>query len=182
MNDLSAARRAHLKQLAAEFKMQDDWVETAFDVFYQARQKVNLFADVIPVLSALRLHYTLVALTNGNAHISKTGLLNYFDLQISAADVNAAKPDPAMFYRALEQTGISADSALHVGDHPVHDIRGARNAGLDAVWINRFNQQWDTRETMPDQQFTDLYQLKDWLDTGLPEKENTRTRRANKRE
>ncbi len=170
INDLSAARRVHLKQLATEFKMQDDWVETAFDVFYQARQKVKLFADVIPVLSILKSQYTLVALTNGNAHISKTGLLDYFDFQISAADVNAAKPDPAMFFQALEQTGVSAGSALHVGDHPVHDIRGARNAGMDAVWINRFNQQWDVREARPAQQFDDLYQLKDWLDARLSEK------------
>jgi len=165
VSDLSAARRVHLKQLAAEFKMQDNWVETAFDVFYQARQKVKLFTDVIPVLSVLRQQYTLVALTNGNAHISKTGLRAYFDLQISAADVSAAKPDPAMFISALKQTGIPAEKALHVGDHPVHDIQGARNAGIDAVWINRFNQRWDQLQaTRPEQQFCDLYQLQLWLE------------------
>jgi len=163
-NDLSAARRAHLGQLAREFNMRDDWVDTAFEVFYQARQKVKLFADVVPVLSVLKQHYTLVALTNGNAHILHTGLQSYFELQVSAADVGAAKPDPAMFYRALEHTGIAASCALHVGDHPLHDIRGARNAGLDAVWINRFNQPWDAGETPAEQQFSDLYQLKNWLD------------------
>ncbi len=163
INDLSAARRAHFRQLAAEFGLQDDWVESAFDVFYQARQKVNFFPDVLPVLTELKQQYCLVALTNGNAHISKTGLQDYFDFQISAADVQQAKPHPAMFYQAMRQTGVSAEKTLHVGDHPVHDIRGARNAGVDAVWINRFNQTWSTDEVSPEQQFMDLYQFNEWL-------------------
>jgi len=172
-HDLSEARRVHLSQLAAEFDVQDDWVETAFDVFYEARQKVKLFPDVLPVLSDLKQQYRLVALTNGNAHISKTGLLSYFDFQISAADVQQAKPHPAMFIKAMQKTGISAEKTLHVGDHPVHDIQGARNAGVDAVWINRFNQSWSmnaagdesgsTAEDKPEQQFIDLYQLNEWL-------------------
>jgi len=163
INDLSEARRAHLRQLATEFNDSDEWIETAFDVFYQARQKVNLFDDVIPVLTSLKESYLLVALTNGNAHISHTGLADYFDFQVSAADVQAAKPHPAMFIKAMQQAGISPDKTLHVGDHPIHDIRGARNAGIDAVWINRFDQQWETEESAPELQFNNLYQLNDWL-------------------
>jgi len=163
INDLSEARRVHLRQLANEFNDSYDWVETAFDVFYQARQKVNLFSDVIPVLTLLKKDYTLVALTNGNAHISKTGLSDYFDFQVSAADVQAAKPDPAMFFRAIKQAGASPAQTLHVGDHPIHDIRGARNAGIDAVWVNRFNRVWDEQEAEPEYKFSDLYQLNDWL-------------------
>lgn len=163
INDLSAARRVHLRQLANEFNDTDDWIDVAFDIFYQARQKVNLFEDVIPVLSSLKENYTLVALTNGNAHISKTGLIDYFDFQVSAADVQAAKPHPAMFIKAIQQAGVSPAQTLHIGDHPVHDIRGARNAGIDAAWVNRFNQAWDSQEKEPKLQFSDLYQLKDWL-------------------
>jgi len=165
INDLSEARRVHLRQLATEFDDTDDWVETAFDVFYQARQKVSLFEDVIPVLSDLKKNYQLVALTNGNAHIDKTGLSELFDFQVSAADVQAAKPHPAMFIRAIQQAGVSPSQTLHVGDHPVHDIRGARNAGIEAVWMNRLNHPWDSLDTEPEFQFTDLFQLNDWLAT-----------------
>jgi len=163
IHDLSAARRVHLKQLAFETNDSSEWVETAFKVFYEARQKVNLFDDVIPVLSTLKTKYTLAALTNGNAHISKTGLADYFDFQISAADVQAAKPHPAMFISAMEKAGVSPVQTLHVGDHPVHDIQGARNAGIDAVWIKRFEQHWDWNEAEPDQQFNDLHQFHQWL-------------------
>jgi len=154
--DLSAARRVHLKQLAAEINDTDEWVETAFNVFYEARQNVTLFDDVIPVLSSLKTKYKLAALTNGNAHINKTGLAEHFDFQISAADVQAAKPDPAMFHRAMQIAGVNPSETLHVGDHPTHDIQGARNAGIDSVWIKRFNQQWDLETQEPEMQFMDL--------------------------
>ena len=31
---------------------------------------------------------------------------------------------------------------MHVGDDPDFDVRGAINAGLQAVWINRTTAQW----------------------------------------
>jgi len=163
INDLSVARRVHLTQLANEFSDTTEWVESAFNIFYEARQKVTLFDDVIPTLSALKSDYILVALTNGNAHISKTGLAEIFDFQISAADVLAAKPDPAMFLKAMKKTQTGPAQTLHVGDHPVHDIRGAYNAGVDAVWMNRLNRVWNENEPKPTQQFADLNQLQNWL-------------------
>jgi len=164
ISDLSAARRVHLKQLADETGDNHKWVDTAFEVFYEARQKVTLYDDVIPVLSALKKDYKLVALTNGNAHISKTGLSEYFDFQVSAADVQAAKPDPLMFLQAMQKAGVSHSQTLHVGDHPVHDIKGARNAGIEAVWLRRFEQVWDQDEVEPELQFTNLQQFQSWLD------------------
>ncbi len=165
IHDLSEARRVHLKQLADELGLADDWVEEAFQVFYMARQQVNLYDDVLPVLSALREHYTLAALTNGNAHIRHTGLHDYFDFQVSAADVHAAKPDPAMFHQAMAQAGVEPMETLHVGDHPVHDIEGARNAGIDAAWLQREQQPWQHAVPPPRYQFSDLIQLKQWLDS-----------------
>jgi len=163
MHDLSAARKVHLKQLAAETGDTDAWVESAFLVFYNARQKVYLFDDVLPVLSKLKKNYTLAALTNGNAHISKTGLSDYFDFQISAADVQASKPDPAMFLSAMKKAEVSPQQTIHVGDHPLHDIQGARNAGIDTVWLNRFTQSWNPADPKPDQQFDNLNQFHNWL-------------------
>lgn len=163
VHDLSEARRVHLKQLADEFGDTAEWVEDAFNVFYQARQQVNLFEDVIPVLSQLKADFTLVALTNGNAHIKHTGLDEYFDFQVSAADVQAAKPNPAMFIQAMQQAKVDAEHTLHVGDHPVHDIQGAKNAGIDAVWLRRFNQVWDSELAEPDYAFSGLKPLRNWL-------------------
>lgn len=162
-HDLSEARRAHLRELAEEFGYGDDWIEPAFQVFYQARQQVTLYEDVIPVLAELRTRYTLVALTNGNAHIRHTGLSDYFEFQVSAADVHEAKPHPAMFERAMAQAGVSPRQTLHVGDHPLHDVKGARNAGVDVAWLRRNRQPWDLEEAEPEFQFEDLFAFSEWL-------------------
>lgn len=162
-HDLSAARRVHLLQLADEFGLSHSWVEPAFEVFYRARQQVQLFDDVLPVLDVLKQDFTLVALTNGNAHIRHTGLAEQFSFQLSAADVAAGKPHPAMFAKAMQRAGVTAQHTLHVGDHPLHDIQGARNAGIDAVWLRRFAQPWDDQFAEPAQAFSSLHDLQHWL-------------------
>lgn len=157
--DLSAARRMHFKTLADEFSRDYDWIELAFKVFFDARQKVTFYADVLPVLSRLKEHYCLAALTNGNADANLVGLGNYFDLQVSAADVSAAKPDPAMFFYAMTQLQFEAQQTLHIGDHTEHDIAGAKNAGIQSVWLNREKRDWPHVAYSADYEVSDLYGL-----------------------
>jgi putative hydrolase of the HAD superfamily len=56
---------------------------------------------------------------------------------VTSAETGAAKPDPAIFARALELAGVSAAEALHVGDSPREDVEGARSAGIEAVLVVR---------------------------------------------
>ena len=161
INDLSEARRAHFRELADEFDYNHDWIEAGFKIFHDARQQVDFYEDVLPVLDQLKTSYKLVALTNGNAEIGKVGLAHYFDFQISAADVSAAKPHPAMFIEAMRQSQVSPQQTLHIGDHVVHDIVGARNAGIRSVWVNREGDSW------PEQHFSADFEVKDM--TGLVE-------------
>jgi putative hydrolase of the HAD superfamily len=55
------------------------------------------------------------------------------DTVVLASDVGAAKPDPAIFHRALEQLGVPPCNAVVVGDDPEQDLASARKAGLRAV-------------------------------------------------
>ena len=100
--------------------------------------------------------YHLVALTNGNADIHKTGLTRVFDQQISAADVQAAKPDPAMFNKAMDDYSVTHNETLHIGDHDIHDIWGAQQLGITSVWVNRQNQPWNTADFQADYEISDL--------------------------
>lgn len=163
IHDLSEARRAHFRELADEFDLGYDWIEEAFGIFLDARQKVTFYDDVLPVLEQLKPRFRLVALTNGNADIQRTGLGDWFDLQVSAADVMAAKPDPAMFHRAMEQFSVSCDETLHVGDHAIHDIRGAQRAGVASVWLNRSRQPWSETDFQADYEISDLTGLLELL-------------------
>ena len=48
------------------------------------------------------------------------------------------KPDPEIFRRAAARLGVSCESCIYVGDHPVNDIQGAKSAGMRPVYINAF--------------------------------------------
>lgn len=162
-NDLSEARRAHFRELADEFGYGHDWIEDGFRIFYAARQQVTFYDDVLPVLSQLAMRYKLIALTNGNAHIHLTGLGGFFTAQFSAADVQAAKPHPAMFHRAMQFAGVLPQQTLHVGDHAIHDIEGARAAGVRSVWVNRNHEVWTHEDFVADYEVENLYGLLDLL-------------------
>lgn len=47
------------------------------------------------------------------------------------------KLDCAFWYPLLKAAGVRSEEAVHVGDDFETDIRGARRAGLHAVWIER---------------------------------------------
>lgn len=132
--------------------------QQAFGVFLRERQRVVLYARALEVLRHLAGRYQLGALTNGNADVYQTDAGEYFDFALLAEDVGASKPAPAMFHAALEQTGAQPSEVIHVGDHPEHDVLGARRVGLRAVWINPAGQRWQHDER-PDAQVEHLGQL-----------------------
>ena len=47
-----------------------------------------------------------------------------------SSEVGVEKPEPRIFAWALSQLGVPPSEALHAGDHPEHDWRGAEAAGL----------------------------------------------------
>ena len=167
-NDLSEARRAHFRELADEFAYGHDWIEDGFKIFHSARQQVTYYDDVLPVLQQLAARYQLVALTNGNADVSLVGPDKrpgaLFAAQFSAADVQAAKPHPAMFHRAMQFAGVTPQQTLHVGDHAIHDIEGAKTAGVRSVWLNRSHEAWQHQAFVADYEIINLYGLLELLE------------------
>lgn len=130
----------------------------AYAIFMQERQRVVLYDGVLDVLSQLAGHYRLGALTNGNADIYKTDAASYFDFALLAENVGRAKPAPDMFETALEQAGVSAREAIHVGDHIEHDIAGAKAVGMHTIWLNQVGACLDDSQP-PDQEVHSLQEL-----------------------
>ena len=108
----------------------------AFEVFLRARHRVSYLDGALDMLSTLARSYTLGALTNGNADFMRLGLDRYFSFGFTAADVGASKPHRAMFDAALARTDIAAAAAVHIGDHPIDDVQGARDVGMHTIWFN----------------------------------------------
>ncbi len=71
--------------------------------------------------------------------LAKHGLTEFFRWRASPDSTGIAhgKLDRAFWASLLKQAGAAPDEALHVGDDFETDVRGARRAGLHAVWIER---------------------------------------------
>ena len=67
--------------------------------------------------------------------LQAAGLRGYFDVVVDSALVGVEKPDPRIFYAALDALGVSPGEALYVGDLYEVDVVGARAAGMEAVLL-----------------------------------------------
>lgn len=98
------------------------------------------FPDVVPALSALHDH-GLVVVSNWDCSLpdwlGTAGLLGHVDAVVTSAEVGAAKPDRAIFERALDVARAEPGEAVHVGDSLENDVAGARAAGIRPVLVAR---------------------------------------------
>jgi len=129
---------------------------------------MELRAGVVSTLQQLRTSGCKIGMiTNGktsvqNATIDAIGVRSYFDTILVSETVGLRKPDTRIFELALSQLGVLPSEAVYVGDHPVSDIHGARNAGIRGVWFAGMHD-WDEALPEPEYQIHEIVQLLDVL-------------------
>ena len=161
VHDLTFLRRRALGDLFAAAGHAETLADEAFEVFFSARNRVELYDDVRPALTRLASHYRLYALSNGNADLERCGIADLFAGHVTARAAGAAKPDARIFARLAALAGVEAAGVLHVGDDPHADVVGATQAGMQAVWINRDAREWPKMFTPPARTISTLAEL-DW--------------------
>lgn len=67
-------------------------------------------------------------------HLSRLGLLHYFDCIKTSDDVARAKPDPELYLAVLKELGISPDEAIVFEDSP-NGVLAAKAANLYCVMV-----------------------------------------------
>ncbi len=91
-------------------------------------------------LSALRKNGLLLGIiSNGRDAFQRTvidalELNEYLSVTLISESECVRKPDSRIFDRALKRLDVPAVQSIFVGDNPEADIRGAKNAGMKAVW------------------------------------------------
>ncbi len=157
-HDRTALRKLGLALAAERVGYRDFCSDSAFEIFYAARNEVVLFEEVLPALERLHQRYQLAALSNGNADIERIGLGHLFDFCLNPLDVGAPKPEPLMFREACRRARVEPHQVVHVGDDPDHDVRGAAVVGIGTVWVNRGAKVW-IGEPSPDAEVATLEEL-----------------------
>ena len=145
-HDLSAIRRESIRTALHRAQEDTALAEAAFDIFFAERMRVELFDDVLPALTILSARFPLIAVSNGNAHVARVGLGQFFVHSLSASEFGVAKPDPRIFHAAAGTAGVASADVLHVGDDAALDVLGALGAGMQTVWVNRAQHAWSHAE------------------------------------
>lgn len=105
-------------------------------------RRVVPYADTIDTLQALKdrdLRLGLVSNTMwpGDLHrrqLARLGLAPYFDYVVFSSDAGIWKPQPGIYWLALDALGVTPEQAVFVGDMLGHDIAGAQAVGMRAVY------------------------------------------------
>jgi FMN phosphatase YigB (HAD superfamily) len=157
------AELAEMRRCMRTEAEEDDWVRSVWPLLLQAlgvadrtdarllrlvemhheyHAFFSLYPEVLPVLHALKERGLKLGVI-GNWEPSLDRLIRAFELDsfidgvMPSAVAGAAKPDGFFFRRALQELGVPAAEAVHVGPALQADVMGALAAGLGAVWLNR---------------------------------------------
>ncbi|HRQ51905.1 MAG TPA: YjjG family noncanonical pyrimidine nucleotidase [Agriterribacter sp.] len=130
-----------------DFKIGDAQLARSMDTFFLDRlpTRTLLFPHAVTVLEYLRdKGYTLHLITNGfeavqHSKLRHSGLTGFFKEVITSEGSNSLKPHKQIFEYALHKTGAMLSESIMLGDDIEADIAGAKNAGMDQVYINHKN-------------------------------------------
>jgi putative hydrolase of the HAD superfamily len=115
-----------------------EWIKkTAATSMDNWQSKISLNPEAIPVLQALRaqgIRTGVISNFDHHPHVYKvlqqTGIFHELDAIIISGEVHLKKPDPRIFFFALEKLNTTANKTLFVGDDPDKDICGAKAIGM----------------------------------------------------
>jgi putative hydrolase of the HAD superfamily len=128
------------------------------------RKAYRLFDDVLPLLDVLAGRVQLALITNSEALMQREKLRileleHHFDVIVISAELGAAKPDATVFSHVLDRLSVTPGQTWHVGDSLKNDVAGALNAGLTAVWLNRWGRRRQDNDPAPHHEVCSLAEL-----------------------
>jgi putative hydrolase of the HAD superfamily len=118
-------------------------IEIAHEKMYGPGQvQFTLFDDAIPCLQKLQANGSRMVITSNWDYSLRrfTKLLNlepFFETIFVSLEEGPEKPDPALFEIVANRSGVERSEVLHVGDDPLDDFQGPRNAGMQSALLDR---------------------------------------------
>ena len=102
----------------------------------------HIFPDAYSTLTALQERGLVVGAVSNWVWtlpelLHALDLVKHFDFIAASSRIGFEKPHPRIFEWALEQSGVEASEAIHVGDHVDADVLGAAGVGIQGVLIDR---------------------------------------------
>jgi putative hydrolase of the HAD superfamily len=125
--DLPTPFESYFQDVYENFENHENWI-----LYPEVPETLRLLKDEGLILGVIsNFDRRILPLCDG------LGLSPWFDSIHLPRDVGAAKPDPRIFQAALSRHQLLPREAIHVGDHRVEDVEGARASGMTPILIHR---------------------------------------------
>jgi putative hydrolase of the HAD superfamily len=104
-------------------------------------QNWRVFDDCFPCLESLK-DSRLGLITNGDSDqqrhkMRKVGIMDCFEVVVTAGDIGSAKPDPAIFIHACQLAQVDPSDCTDIGDNFETDIIPCGKLNMKAIWLDR---------------------------------------------
>jgi putative hydrolase of the HAD superfamily len=132
-----------------------------------SRDRFQLFPDSLPVLKEIkRSGYPMAVVSDAQKVFcleegEMLGLNQFFDHIVISTQFGFRKPDRRLFNIACNLLDITPAQAVYIGDDLKKDVKGAKQAGMVAILVNR-GMNLDT-DNQPDFCASSLWEAWDWI-------------------
>ncbi|UCE91414.1 MAG: HAD-IA family hydrolase [Methanobacteriota archaeon] len=105
-------------------------------------EKWRDYPDARPLLEDLSHRDIKVGLISNATNLARRvlrrlDLERYFDPIVISSEIGHRKPSREIFYTALDRAGAAPSRSIYIGDKPAVDVVGAKNAGMNAILVDR---------------------------------------------
>lgn len=140
------ARRERFRRLLLQAEAVDADLDRAASLARAYREEYErgwcAVDGAVDLVASLRARGARIGIVTNNIRaeqllkLERCGLAALVDVLVTSEDAGIAKPEPAIFAKALAALDLDADDAVMVGDVWDTDVAGAMRAGLRPVWYN----------------------------------------------
>ena len=138
---MNALRSERFRRFFNLISLKHDPVEAGEDYVRLLGNAGIMIDGAVDFLEKLSPDFHKYIITNGIADTQHmrfrgTDTEKYFDKIYISEELGVQKPEAEFFNLVLDDIGISRDRAIVIGDSEKSDIRGARNAGIESIFIS----------------------------------------------
>ena len=127
-NKNKKATKSLATHLAQEFRAATTDYLRVFDGVFDTLNKLKKAGKKLYVLSNAQKCYT-------RQELLKLGFRGYFKGIIYSSDHKCAKPDATLFNILVDKYKLDKKECVYIGNDPLTDVEGARNAKIDCLWL-----------------------------------------------
>lgn len=134
----------------ADERLSKEMSEYFLEILPQKKRVFEYTYEILEYLTAKK--YYLHLITNGfektqKIKLESADLTKYFKNVVTSEISNSVKPKKEIFEYAIAKAKCKMEESIMIGDSLNADILGAKNAGMDSVFVNHINAEADETPT-----------------------------------